>query len=159
MRGSLRDMGLMQRDDIFFRAAATWVDEAQFEGVRFSSVSGFSGVSVSGNRLPYAPEWIASAALGYARGDWLTLQAELQYTGEMFTDDLNTIAPIANGQRGLIEEATILNLAANIRPGGGDAVFFVTVKNVADELYIVDRVRGILPGAPRLVQAGVSWEF
>ncbi|MBI1188842.1 MAG: TonB-dependent receptor [Alphaproteobacteria bacterium] len=159
LRGSLRDMGVISGDDLFFRAAATWVGEAEFAGVRLSSISGFSGVSVSGNRLPYAPEWIASAALGYARGDWLTLQAELQYTGDMFTDDLNTVAPIANGQRGLIEEATILNLAANVRPGGGDTVVFVTVKNVTDELYIVDRARGVLPGAPRLVQAGVSWEF
>jgi Fe(3+) dicitrate transport protein len=116
-------------------------------------------VSVSGNRLPYAPEWIASAAIGCARGEWLNLQAEVQYTGEMFTDDLNTVAPIANGQRGLIEDSTILNLAANFTPGGGDTTFFVTVKNATDELYIVDRARGILPGAPRLWQAGVSLDF
>ena len=77
----------------------------------------------------------------------------------MFTDDLNTVAPIANGQRGLIEDATIFNLAMNVRPGWGDTTFFVTVKNVTDELYIVDRARGILPGAPQLWQAGVAIEF
>ena len=77
----------------------------------------------------------------------------------MFTDDLNTVAPTANGQRGLIEDVAIVNLAANYTPGGDDVTYFVTVKNAFDELYIVDRVRGILPGAPRLVQAGVSLRF
>jgi Fe(3+) dicitrate transport protein len=156
-RVSLRDMGVMQTDDVYFRAALTWVGEADYTGARFSTIT--PAVSVTGNRLPYAPEWIASAAIGYARGDWLNLQAEVQHTGEMFTDDLNTIAPTANGQRGLIDEATILNFAANVTPGGGNTTFFVTVKNAADELYIVDRARGILPGAPRLWQAGVSIDF
>ncbi|MBY0563316.1 MAG: TonB-dependent receptor plug domain-containing protein [Hyphomonadaceae bacterium] len=158
-RISLRDMGWVEDDDFYVRAAATYLGEAAYVGDRLSSVAGFGAVSVSGNRLPYAPEWIASAALGYTRGDWLNLQAEVQHTGEMFTDDLNTVAPTANGQRGLIDSATILNLAANLTPGGGSATFFVTVKNVTDEVFIVDRSRGILPGAPRLWQAGVSVKF
>ena len=149
----------MQSDDLYLRTAITWVGEAEFVGERFSNISGFGGVSVTGNRLPYAPEWIVSAALGYEWGDWLNVQAEVQYTGEMFTDDLNTVAPTANGQRGLIDSSAIVNLAANYTPGGDDVTYFITVKNAFDELYIVDRVRGILPGAPRLVQAGVSLRF
>jgi Fe(3+) dicitrate transport protein len=159
LRGSMRDMGLMDTDDVYFRTALTWVAEAEFVGTRLSGISGFGGVSVTGNRLPYAPQWLASAAIGYARGDWLTLQAEVQHTGEMFTDDLNTVAPTPNGQRGLIDNATIWNFTANVTPGGGDATFFVTVKNAFDELYVVDRARGVLPGAPRLWQAGVSLRF
>lgn len=158
-RYSLRDAGLMQSDDLYFRTAITYVGEAEFVGTRFSNISGFGAVSVSGNRLPYAPEWIASAAVGYEFGEWLNLQAEVQYTGEMFTDDLNTVTPIANGQRGLIDDATVVNLSANLTPNDGPATYFVTVKNVFDELYIVDRARGILPGAPRLVQAGVAIRF
>lgn len=159
LNGSLRDMGVMDANDIFFRTAVTWLAEADFEGRRFSGISGFSTTSVSGNRLPYAPEWIASAAIGYARGDWFEVQAEVQYTGDMFSDDLNTVAPVANGQRGLIPDAAIFNLAANLRPFGDRTTLFVTVKNVFDELYIVDRARGILPGAPRLAQAGVRVSF
>lgn len=171
LRGSLRDMGAMDDNDIFFRAALMYLPEAEFVSTRFSNIGGFNCagavppvpgptcVSVSGNRLPYAPEWIASAALGYARGDWLNTQVEVQYTGAQFGDDLNTRAQSANGQRGLIEDATIVNWAANVTPGGGDATFFVTVKNVFDEIYIVDRARGILPGAPRLAQAGMSVRF
>jgi Fe(3+) dicitrate transport protein len=33
------------------------------------------------------------------------------------------------------------------------------VKNLRDELFIVDRTRGILPGSPRLVQMGVRFAF
>lgn len=158
-RYSLRDAGLMRGDDVYFRASLTWVAEAEFAGERFSSVSGFGTTSVSGNRLPYAPEWIASAAIGYRRAGWLNLYAEVQHTSEMFADDLNTTAPTANGQRGLIDEATILNLAANINPGDGRLTFFTTLKNATDELYITDRARGVLPGAPRMWQAGLSWRF
>ncbi|MDX2234509.1 MAG: TonB-dependent receptor [Hyphomonadaceae bacterium] len=158
--GSLKSLGLLDAGyDVYFRTALTWVAEADYEGRRFSNIPGFAAVSVSGNRLPYAPEWIASAAVGYERGDWLGLQAEVQHTGEMFTDDLNTVAPSANGQRGLIKNATIWNLAANISPDAGRTTFYATVKNVFDEVYIVDRARGILPGAPQLVQAGVRVAF
>jgi Fe(3+) dicitrate transport protein len=158
--GSLADMGAMtDGNDVFFRAALTWVADAAFEGRRFSNIAGSTTTSVSGNRLPYAPEWIASAALGYERGDWLTLQGEAQFTGEMFTDDLNTVAPSANGQRGLIENATIWNFAASVTPDAGRHTFFATVKNAFDEVYIVDRARGILPGAPQLWQAGVRVAF
>jgi len=157
-RGSLRELGVLSGgDDIHFRGALTWVAEADFVGARFSNIAGFTAVSVSGNRLPYAPEWIASAAVGYERGDWLGVQAEVQHTGEMFTDDLNTVAPSANGQRGLIEDATTLNLTANVTVE--PATIFVTVKNATDEVTIVDRARGILPGAPRLWQAGVRLRF
>ncbi len=159
LRGSLQDLGWMDANDVYFRTALTWVTDAEFVGTRFSGVSGFGGISVTGNRLPYAPEWLASAAVGYAHADWLALQAEVQHTGEMFTDDLNTVTPTPNGQRGLIDNATIWNFTANVTPGGGDVTLFVALKNAFDELYVVDRARGILPGAPRLWQAGVSLRY
>jgi len=33
------------------------------------------------------------------------------------------------------------------------------VKNIFDNQYVVDRVRGILPGSPRLAQAGFKYDF
>lgn len=146
-------------DVVFYRTALTYLPTAQFDSARFSSVSGFSTVSVRGNRLPYAPEWLASAALGYAFGDIADVQAEIQYTGAMLTDDLNTIAPTANGQRGRIDGAVIGNITANWRPAGTQVNVFASVKNITDTLFIVDRSRGILPGAPRLAQVGVSVKF
>jgi len=81
VRYSFRDAGLMTGDDVYVRTALTWVAEAEYVGQRFSNISGFGTTSVTGNRLPYAPEWIASFTAGYAFGDWLNLQAEVQHTG------------------------------------------------------------------------------
>jgi Fe(3+) dicitrate transport protein len=152
-------MGVMQTDDVFFRTALTYLAQAEFTGRRNSNVSGFSAVSVGGNRLPYSPEWIASAAVGYALGDVAEFQLELQHTGDQFTDDLNTTAPTVDGQRGKIESATILNFTLNATPFDNGAGIFFAIKNITDELTIVDRSRGILPGAPRLVQAGFTHRF
>ena len=78
-------------------------------------------------------------------------------TGDQFTDDLNTVDSTADGQRGLIASHTLWNAALNYTVR--QTTLFLTVKNLFDELYIVDRTRGILPGSPRLVQAGVRLRF
>ena len=66
---------------------------ARFTGIRLSNVSRASPtVSVSGNRLPYAPETSRhgdGSAIAHALG--LDLQLEAQSLGEQFGDDLNTI--------------------------------------------------------------------
>ena len=36
---------------------------------------------------------------------------------------------------------------------------FIAVKNLFDRTVIVDRARGILPSAPRMVHAGVKFTF
>lgn len=159
-RGSAKKAGWMStEDDIYARLSATYVVDAAFEGVRFSTVAGFGATSVSGNRLPYAPEWLLAAAIGYQWGDLVSTEVEAQYTDEMFTDDLNTIPVIANGQRGLIDDVLIFNAAVNARVPGTPLTVFVTGKNLSDELYVVDRSRGILPGGKRSFQAGVVFDF
>jgi Fe(3+) dicitrate transport protein len=72
---------------------------------------------------------------------------------------LNTINPIANGQRGAIPSQIYWNATANYRVEKLKSVFFVTVKNLFDRTFIVDRSRGILPGSPRLLQAGWKVSF
>jgi Fe(3+) dicitrate transport protein len=143
----------------FLRVAFTAVPTARFEGTRLSTVPGSTTVSVSGNRLPYAPERMLTASLGYShpRGLWATVEAV--HVSEQFGDDLNTVAPSADGQRGLIPASTIWNATASYEISRLHSTVFVTVKNLADRLYIVDRSRGILPGSPRLVQAGISARF
>lgn len=143
---------------VFGRLAVTMVPVARFAGVRTSSVSAFSTVSVSGNRLPYAPKSTVSASVGYLHEAGLSVQLEAQQVGDQFSDDLNTVEGTPDGQRGLIPAFTYWNAAASWRlPLGGSV--FVTVKNITDRTFIVDRSRGILPGHPRLVQGGVSWRF
>lgn len=158
-RGSLKEMGLLDGNDLFFRVALTVVSDARYVGQRTSGVGGFAGLSVTGNRLPYAPETLFTAAVGHSWGDWLEAQVEFTHTSEMFTDDLNTIAPTANGQRGLIPSHSLWNATVNLNPPDWKVGVFATVKNIADTTYITDRARGVLPGTPRLVQVGLTARF
>jgi Fe(3+) dicitrate transport protein len=157
LRGSLREMGAMTGNDLTFRFALTWVRDARFEGARFSSIA--PGVSVRGNRLPYAPEILFTGAIGYAFGDLFDVQAEYVHTDEMFTDDLNTVLPTANGQRGVIRAHGIWNLTANLNPPEWPVGFFAAIKNAGNVNYVVDRARGVLPGSPRLMQIGLTTRF
>jgi Fe(3+) dicitrate transport protein len=142
--------------DVYVRLAYTFLPVAEFSGQRFSNIPGFASVSVSQNRLPYAPEHTAVIGVGYSHSAF-DARIEAVRTSEQFTDDLNTVAPTADGQRGLIEGSTVWNTAVNYTVRR--TTLFLTVKNLFDELYIVDRTRGILPGSPRLVQAGVRLAF
>ena len=142
--------------DVYFRFAYTYLPVAEFAGRRLSNIPGFVTVSVSGNRLPYAPEQMAVAGAGYAYAAF-DARVEVARTSDQFTDDLNVVMPTADGQRGLIPASTVWNAAVNYTVRR--STLFVTVKNLFDELYIVDRTRGILPGSPRLVQAGVRLGF
>jgi Fe(3+) dicitrate transport protein len=157
--GARLDTGTRRGSDhnVFLRAAFTALPTARFEGLRFSSVAGSTTVSVTGNRLPYAPETMLTAGLGYRHPRGVTAQIEAVYVSEQFADDLNTRAASADGQRGLIPSYTIWNLALSYDLP--KVTFFVTAKNLFDELYLADRSRGMLPGPPRLVQAGLATRF
>jgi Fe(3+) dicitrate transport protein len=142
--------------DAYLRLAYTYLPIAEFNGTRFSNIPGFGTVSVSGNRLPYAPDQVVSIGVGYARGP-IDLLLEAVRTTDQFGDDLNTAAPTPDGQRGLLPGYTVWNTAMNYMVAR--ATLFLTVKNLRDELFIVDRTRGMLPGSPRLVQVGVKFAF
>jgi Fe(3+) dicitrate transport protein len=148
--------------NFYFRAAYTWIPTAEYQGVRYSNVAGFSNVSVSGNRLIYSPEQLLNLNFGYSHPSGFDALVEAVYIGEQFGDDLNTTAPTANGQRGLIPAYTTWNATVSYRIGGLDRfapTIFVTTKNLMNDTFIVDRRRGVMPGIPRLVQGGVKFRF
>ncbi len=143
--------------NLSLRLAYTYVPVAKGTGVRFSNIAGFSNVSISGHRLPYAPEHMLTLGIGYAQPSGLDVLVEAVRTTDQFGDDLNTVAPTPDGQRGLIPGFTVWNTAVNYDLGR--ATMFFTVKNLLDDTFIVDRARGVLPGSPRLVQIGVRARF
>jgi Fe(3+) dicitrate transport protein len=143
--------------NVSLRLAYTQVPVAKYTGVRFSNIPGFGTTSITGNRLPYAPEHLLTFGIGYARPSGLDLLLEVIRTSDQFGDDLNTVAGTVDGQRGLIRGYTILNSAVNYDLGR--ATVFFTVKNLLDDTFIVDRARGILPNMPRLLQLGVRTRF
>ena len=144
--------------NIYFQTAYTNLFNAKFVGTRLSSISGFTTVSVSGNRLPYAPKQLVTSSVGYAYRNFDGF-VESNYIGRQFSDDLNAINPIANGQRGAIPSQIYFSATANYRVEKLKSTFFVTAKNLFDRTFIVDRARGILPSSPRLLQGGVKINF
>ena len=154
------DTGALTRSehDVRLRVAYTALPVAKFVGTRRSSIPGFTSVDVSGNRVPYAPEHMLTASVGYAHPSGLLAMLEAVAVSSQFGDDLNTVAGTADGQRGLIPESTLWNAALNYGLPANVTVF-VAVKNLFDRTVIVDRSRGLLPGIPRLVQTGVRFVF
>lgn len=139
--------------------AYTWLPIAEFRGVRFSNISGFGQTLITGNRVPYAPEHLATFHVRYAHAKGWSAMLEGVHTGRQFGDDLNTVTPTPNGQRGLIPSNTLWNLTMNQEVESIRATVFVTVKNLFDRVAIVDRARGILPTIPRLFQTGIQFRF
>jgi Fe(3+) dicitrate transport protein len=139
--------------NFYLRSSYTLLGTAEFRGIRNSSVGGFTNVSVTGNRLPYAPKHLLNAAVGFAYRNF-DVFLENNYLGAQFGDDLNRVNPPANGQGGLIPSQIYFNTTANYKVEKWKTTFFVTAKNIFDRTFIVDRSRGILPSSPRLLQAG-----
>ncbi len=147
---------------VYSTAAITFLPTAE-QSTAFTAVSNGAAVagSQAGKRLPYAPKTTATIAVGYATSAGLDVNLEAQHVGEQFSDFGNVADPNsdASGQFGKIDAFTVFNATANYQLRQYGLTLFVTVKNIADKVYIVDRTRGILPGSPRLVQAGLRWEF
>jgi Fe(3+) dicitrate transport protein len=161
----------------FVQLATTWVPVARFEGERFAYI-GTGGADVvgkvyaeqdggatrtrlrvTGNRLPYAPEVTVTATLGMQHRAGFDVSAEAVHLGRQFGDAANTFVLVPDGQQGPLAANTIWNLSANWTSAPLGVTVFATVKNVFDELVLVDRTRGLLPGMPRLVQLGVERSF
>jgi Fe(3+) dicitrate transport protein len=177
LKASSREAGLTGDTDIFARAALTWLPTARYASTRIATAPCFDGRTpgtpvesgqgpipcgvardIEGNRLPYSPEWLVGAAMGVEHRGW-TGQVEVVGQSAMFADDVNLIPVSPDGQRGRIDGWAIFNLAASYRPGEGRWEVFATARNLFDRTTIVDRSRGILPGLPRTVQAGVGVSF
>ncbi len=124
-------------------------------------VGGLVPGSAPGNRLPYAPRNTLTASAGYNHPLGVDIRLESVFVDKQFSDFANTVSAPAggNGQIGEIGSSLVWNAAASYRLLRPDVTFFVTGKNLFDNAYIADRTRGILPGLPRLVQAGVEYQF
>jgi Fe(3+) dicitrate transport protein len=144
---------------LYFVGAYTWLPDAK-QTTPFHQVAGGAIVagSAAGNRQPYAPKHMLTAAAGYTAGGF-NAQLEAVHISEQFADFANTLTPTADGQRGTIKPYTIWNAALNYNLEPLSTTLFFTVKNIANKTYIVDRTRGIQVGSPRLVQFGLQWKF
>ncbi len=139
--------------NLFARLAWTWLPTAEQRSA-FTSPAGTGSV---GKRLPYAPEHLMTATLGYrASANW-SARVEYVYVGKQFADFDNTTTASSDGQQGLIDAYGVVNAVANYTVG--KATFFIAGKNLGDKTCIVDRTRGIQVGMPRTFQAGLKYAF
>jgi Fe(3+) dicitrate transport protein len=153
--------GLLQTaGNLYVQTAYTLLPTAK-QSTAFVQVANQQPVSGSqpGNRLPYAPRHTVSAGVGYTASSGWDLRLDAVYVSSQFSDFANTEAPSANGQVGRIPDYTIFNLVLNYSAKPWRTTLFFTAKNLFDRQYIADRTRGIRPGLPRLVQAGLEWGF
>jgi Fe(3+) dicitrate transport protein len=176
--------GQNPNEDVFLQVNYTWVAEAEFKGTRNSNLGcislspaertaygcaatpfGLSAApsapaSTKGHRLPYAPKHMLEAAIGYVNRPFgFDGRVETQCISDMFSDDLNSVTPTPNGQRGNISGWCAINLAATQYVKPLNATFYFTGKNILDQTYVVDRSRGMYAGLPALYQVGVKWSF
>ncbi len=162
--------GRDDNQDVTFDFNYTWVAQANFRGTRNSSLGAAAllpgeptTLSVSGNRLPYTPEHLITAGIGYAnRAFWIgpfNARLETQCVSDQFADDRNTVIPTPSGQRGIVRGWCMLNASVNQHVKKINTTFFFTGKNMLDHDAIVDRSRGIYPSLPALWQAGAKWTF
>jgi Fe(3+) dicitrate transport protein len=146
--------------NVYVRGAYQWLPTADIESP-FVPVSPAATPfpNSEGNRVPYAPKHLLTVGVGYVHPRGFSGEIEVVYTSDQFSDFANTEAGTADGLAGVIDDYTIVNLALNYSiPKTGWTTFF-TVKNLFDQEYVADRTRGILPGTPRLYQAGVEYRF
>ena len=136
---------------LWFDASWTWLNA---ENVT-------PGGLYEGLDLPYAPEHMGS--FGF-RGQLPRYGVDLgffaSYTGQQFTDQVNTLAASADGTRGLMPSYWVLDATARVRVPGSKATAILSVNNLLDEVYISSRApQGIFAGAPRHLFAGMEFDL
>lgn len=112
-----------------------------------------------GKRLPYAPRHLLSAGLGYEHGSTWDARIGLTHVSEQYTDALNTQAPAADGQSGVIPSYTTLNASFNYRLKPQGVTLYLSATNLTDKRYLVSRVNGAFAGVPRQLYAGARFSF
>jgi Fe(3+) dicitrate transport protein len=134
-------------------------------------------INVNGNHTPYSPGVLASGFIQYEGAGGYGFRLGGTFTGRQYTDVLNTgnvtewfehagnnpghnyVQATASGQIGMLPSVYIMNASAWYNLGSGIRLN-MTVKNIFNERYITTRrPQGIRVGLPRMVSAGVSYNF
>lgn len=136
--------------DFHLDGNATYVPKSEFRTGEFS-----------GNRLPYAPEWMANVALSY-RGDGFSAALTAHHRGEQFGDPANRVEIPSNAAGGiwggLMPSYTVLDLFTQYQVND-QLSLFGSVKNLTDKQYIGGLRQGIYVGPERTFEVGFRFRF
>jgi Fe(3+) dicitrate transport protein len=128
----------------------TWVPESEFR----------SGEN-DGNRLPYAPEYLANASLNYSDGR-LSTALTAHYRGEQYGDPSNQVAFPTDADSsiwgGRMPGYTLFDAMARYSVND-QLTFFGAVKNISDKRYITGLRQGIYVGPERSFEVGLRYRL
>lgn len=139
-------------------ANATWIPDAEFVGNRYKADGALD--IPDGNRVTYAPEWVANLVLAYRSGP-LRTALSVNHVDEQFTDAANTVAIAENTSgffTGRVDAYTTIDLTASYAINPQFSVFGA-VKNLTDEHYVASLRQGIYVGPERALEVGARYSF
>lgn len=126
---------------------------------RFAFVSGDT-LNLMNNTLPYAPSIMANAAIFMQTRFGLQVRLNLNYVGQQFADDANTIVATADGRKGLIPGYVLLDANIAYKVPVIRTTIRLSAKNLTNNEYIASRrPTGIKVGLPFLLMAGFEFQF
>ncbi len=138
-------------------SSALWLPVARYEGERYSILE--PQRRITGNRLPYAPEYTLSVGVEWKPWQQVRVQLVATSVGAQWGDDLNTVEPTPNGRQGRVAPYTVFDGTLEWELPSWHVGLIVVGKNLLNRVYIVDRSRGILPGMPRRISVGLEWKW
>jgi Fe(3+) dicitrate transport protein len=122
-------------------------------------VARFESGSSDGNRVPYAPKWLANAAIEYG---WRDLQMALMmhHRGAQFGDETNLRDIPGDAAGGIwggrMPAYTLYDFTAQYRASTQFSVFGA-IKNLTDKRYITGMRQGIYVGPERSFEIGARY--
>ena len=135
-----------------------------------SAISDTIVPDVSGNELPYAPNHNLILGLNYSIKGVVDLMFNYRYISQSFSDYENIEYIFNRGDTGPIPAYWLFNASINVHVKNKFRAF-ITAKNIFDKQYIGSRLHsnpgqknassssGIMPGAGRQINLGISYNF
>ncbi|MEI9951287.1 MAG: TonB-dependent receptor [Pseudomonadota bacterium] len=118
----------------------------------------FVGGQFDGNTVPYSPVTSMNLTLDAAHPIGLSGQVAFSYIGSQYTDEHNSVRPVASGLNGIMPAYTTLDVGARYRYKPSGVSFGVSVKSLLDKVYLSDRLpNGIFTAGFRQVFATFAW--
>jgi Fe(3+) dicitrate transport protein len=135
--------------------------------LRSAAIGGNSVISVSGNKLPYAPTHTLAIGLEKSLETGLSIRADYRYVSTAYADFENIETTYNRGDTGPIPGYSIVNASLSYQLNPRMRIFVVG-KNLFDRIYIGSRLHsspaqpqahlssGIIPGPRRQLNFGMQ---
>ncbi len=149
----------------------TYLMTEVYDGVlTASAISDTIVPDVSGNELPYAPNHNLILGLNYSIKGIVDLMFNYRYISKSFSDYENIDYAFNRGDTGPIPAYWLFNASINVHIKNKFRAF-ITAKNIFNKKYIGSRLHsnpgqkfassssGIMPGAGRQINLGISYNF